>query len=166
MTETTSFESIFERFYRRIEKDSDFFDYYNVDITEAIQLAHERAKGCLVDALDRLSSTSNLQVDFSDYCEETEEISFRITNKENKLIVDLMFQVYMERDLPLLHAFEINFTPSDLNVFSPANERNSYKEFIAELNNNNEIALDNYKNRDRITGKLKKPINYANYGDL
>lgn len=166
MTEKTSFDYLFERFYRRIEKDEDFFNYYNVDIAEAIQLAHDRAKGCLIDALDRLSSTGNLQVDFSDYDEEVEMLGFKTTNKENRLIVDLMFQVYMERDLPLLHAFKINFTPSDLSVFSPANERNSYEAFIARLDKNNEIALDDYKNRDRENGKLKNTINYSAYGDV
>ena len=100
MTGNTTFDYLFNRFYKRIEKDEEFFNYYNVDVEEAIQLAHERARGCLIDALDRLSSTSNLQVDFSDYDEEIEELGFKTTNKENKLIVDLMFQVYMERDLP------------------------------------------------------------------
>lgn len=166
MTGNTTFDYLFNRFYKRIEKDEEFFNYYNVDVEEAIQLAHERAKGCLIDALDRLSSTSNLQVDFSDYDEEIEELGFKTTNKENKLIVDLMFQVYMERDLPLLHAFKINFTPSDLTVFSPANERNSYEAFIARLDNDNEIALDDYKSRDRETGKLKNTIKYTDYRDI
>ena len=166
MTGNTTFDYLFNRFYKRIEKDEEFFNYYNVDVEEAIQLAHERAKGCLIDALDRLSSTSNLQVDFSNYDEEIEELGFKTINKENKLIVDLMFQVYMERDLPLLHAFKINFTPSDLTVFSPANERNSYEAFIARLNNDNEIALDDYKSRDRETGKLKNTIKYKDYRDI
>lgn len=166
MAGNTTFDYLFNRFYKRIEKDEEFFNYYNVDVEEAIQLAHERAKGCLIDALDRLSSTSNLQVDFSNYDEEIEELGFKTTNKENKLIVDLMFQVYMERDLPLLHAFKINFTPSDLTVFSPANERNSYEAFIARLDNDNEIALDDYKSRDRETGKLKNTIKYTDYRDI
>lgn len=166
MTGNTTFDYLFNRFYKRIEKDEEFFNYYNVDVEEAIRLAHERAKGCLIDALDRLSSTSNLQVDFSNYDAEIEELGFKTTNKENKLIVDLMFQVYMERDLPLLHAFKINFTPSDLTVFSPANERNSYESFIKRLNDDNEIALDDYKSRDRKSGKLKNTIKYSDYGNI
>mgnify|MGYP003277907021 CR=1 FL=1 len=166
MTESTNFEEIFERFYKRIEKDDEFFSYYNVSVSDAIQLAHERAKGCLLDALDILSSTSNLQVDFSDYDDEIETINFKITKSERKLIVDLMFQVYMERDLPLLHAFKINYAPSDLSVFSPANERNSYEAFIERLKSDNEIALDDYKNRDRKTGKLKYMIDYPSFGDV
>lgn len=166
MTDKTSFKYLFERFYRRIEKDEDFFNYYNVGMSEAIQLAHDRAKGCLIDVLDILSSTSSLQADFSNYDNETEELCFKTTSAENKLIIDLMFQVYMERDLPLLHAFKINFTPSDLSVFSPANERNSYESFISRLDNNNKSALDDYKNRDRLTGKLKKTINYTAFADI
>ena len=166
MTESTNFEEIFERFYKRIEKDDEFFSYYNVSVSDAIQLAHERAKGCLLDALDILSFTSNLQVDFSDYDDEIETINFKITKSERKLIVDLMFQVYMERDLLLLHAFKINYAPSDLSVFSPANERNSYEAFIERLKSDNEIALDDYKNRDRKTGKLKYMIDYPSFGDV
>ncbi len=166
MTELTHFEEIFDRFYKRVEKDDEFFNYYNISISDAVQLAHDRAKGCLLDALDILSSTSNLQVDFSDYDEEIEIINFKTTKKENRLIVDLMFQVYMERDLPLLHAFKINYTPSDLSVFSPANERNSYEEFIKRLRHNNDIELDDYKNRDRKTGKLKYMIDYPSFGDI
>ena len=163
MADNTRFEYLFDRFYRRVEKDEEFFNYYNVNMSEAIQLAHDRAKGCLLDALDRLATTSSLQVDFTDYSMETERLGFKTTARENKLIVDLMFQVYMERDLPLLHAFKINFTPSDLSVFSPANERNSYENFIKRLDTDNEIALDDYKSRDRETGELKKTINYSAY---
>ena len=54
MTGNTTFDYLFNRFYKRIEKDEEFFNYYNVDVEEAIRLAHERAKGCLIDALDIL----------------------------------------------------------------------------------------------------------------
>ena len=166
MAESTSFEKLFQRFYRRIENDDEFFNYYNIDTEETMQLAHDRARGCLLDALDKLASADGLQVDFSDYDEEIEIIHFKTTAKENKLIVDLMFQFYMERDLPLLHAFKVNFAPSDLTVFSPSGERNSYEAFIARLNTENEIALDNYKNRDRDTGRLKNTINYSIYSSI
>lgn len=165
MTDCTYFHDIFQRFYARIEKDEGFFHYYNVSVTEALQLAHDRAKGYLIDTLDKLSSIGNLQVDFSDYDLTSETINFKVLSKEILLIVDLMFQFYMERDIPLLHAFKINFSPSDLNVFSPANERNSYEELISRLETKNKIALEDYRNRDRITGKLKKTINYSAYSD-
>ena len=107
----------------------------------------------------------NLQVDFSDYDEEIQEINFKLLPKEINLIVEMMFLKYMKRDEALLHAMEINFTPSDLSVFSPANERTSYRNFIRELTDAIEIKIDDYKNRDRFTNALKQTINYSEYSE-
>lgn len=163
--ETTSFEKILKKFYDRIEKDADFFNYYNVDVEEAKEIAENRAKNYLCESLDELSCLSGLDVNFSDYNEDIEEINFKLVPKEIKLIVELMFLYYMKRDEALLHAMEINFTPSDLSVFSPANERSSYKNFITKLENNVDIKIDDYKNRDRKTNELKQFINYSQYED-
>lgn len=161
----TSFEKILNKFYDRIEKDEKFFNYYNVSKTEAVSIATQRACNYLTESLDNLSMVGNLQVDFSDYDEEVQEVNFKLTPKEIRLIVEMMFLAYMKRDESLLHAMEINFTPSDLTVFSPANERTSYRNFIKELTNAVELEIDNYKNRDRITGKLKQTINYSDYSE-
>ena len=165
MSETTDFSTILNRFYNRIEKDEKFFNYYNIDVNEAIQIATQRATNYLVESLDDLSMVGNLQVDFSDYDEEIQEINFKLLPKEMNLIVEMMFLKYMKRDEALLHAMEINFTPSDLSVFSPANERNSYRNFIRELTDAIEIKIDDYKNRDRFTNALKQTINYSEYSE-
>lgn len=162
----TSFNYLYERFYKRLEKDVDFFSYYNVSIEDAMILAHDRAKGCLIDALDILSSNYYENVDFSDYDDELEQLNFKTTNYENRIIINLMFQIYMERDIPLLHAFQINFTPEDLNVITPSTERSTYLNLVEKLKKDNDYLLDDYKNRDRLTGKLKNTINYTSYMDL
>ena len=165
MSETTDFSTILNRFYNRIEKDEKFFNYYNIDVNEAIQIATQRATNYLIESLDDLSMVGNLQVDFSDYDEEIQEINFKLLPKEINLIVEMMFLKYMKRDEALLHAMEINFTPSDLSVFSPANERSSYRNFIRELTDAIEIKIDDYKNRDRFTNTLKQTINYSEYSE-
>ena len=165
MSESTDFSTILNRFYNRIEKDEKFFNYYNIDVNEAIQIATQRATNYLIESLDDLSMVGNLQVDFSDYDEEIQEINFKLLPKEINLIVEMMFLKYMKRDEALLHAMEINFTPSDLSVFSPANERNSYRNFIRELTDVIEIKIDDYKNRDRFTNALKQTINYSEYSE-
>lgn len=165
MSETTDFSTILNRFYNRIEKDEKFFNYYNIDVNEAIQIATQRATNYLIESLDDLSMVGNLQVDFSDYDEEIQKINFKLLPKEINLIVEMMFLKYMKRDEALLHAMEINFTPSDLSVFSPANERNSYRNFIRELTDVIEIKIDDYKNRDRFTNALKQTINYSEYSE-
>ena len=165
MSESTDFSTILNRFYNRIEKDGKFFNYYNIDVNEAIQIATQRATNYLIESLDDLSMVGNLQVDFSDYDEEILEINFKLLPKEINLIVEIMFLKYMKRDEALLHAMEINFTPSDLSVFSPANERTSYRNFIRELTDAIEIKIDDYKNRDRFTNALKQTINYSEYSE-
>ena len=165
MSDTTDFSTILNRFYNRIEKDEKFFNYYNIDVNEAIQIATQRATNYLIESLDDLSMVGNLQVDFSDYDEEIQEINFKLLPKEINLIVEMMFLKYMKRDEALLHAMEINFTPSDLSVFSPANERTSYRNFIRELTDAIEIKIDDYKNRDRFTNALKQTINYSEYSE-
>ena len=165
MSESTDFSTILNRFYNRIEKDEKFFNYYNIDVNEAIQIATQRATNYLIESLDDLSMVGNLQVDFSDYDEEIQEINFKLLPKEINLIVEMMFLKYMKRDEALRHAMEINFTPSDLSVFSPANERTSYRNFIRELTDAIEIKIDDYKNRDRFTNALKQTINYSEYSE-
>lgn len=162
---TTSFEKICKRFYDRIEKDEKFFNYYNVSVSEAKSIAEQRAKNYLVESLDEISSIGNLDVDFSDYDEEIETINFKLYSKEVQLIVENMFLIYMKRDEALLHAMEISFTPSDLTVFSPGNERTSYRNFIADLTKSVDDKIDEYKNRDRKTGKLKQTIDYSQYSE-
>lgn len=163
---TTPFENIYKRFYDRIEKDEKFFNYYNVSVSEAIYIAEQRAKNYLVESLDELSSIGDLDVDFSDYDDDVGEvINFKLYPKEIKLIVEMMFLIYMKRDETLLHAMEVNFTPSDLTVFSPANERTSYRNFIADLTKSVDDKIDEYKNRDRKTGKLKQTIDYSQYSE-
>lgn len=164
-TEKTSFQTLFQRFYDRIETDEDFFGYYQVDRTEALELAHLRAKNYLIDALDRLSSTGELEVDFNDYNEEVETVNFEMLGKESKLIAEIMFAEYMKRDVPLLHAFRLSFSPSDLTVFPPSGERTSYLDMIGKLEHDIELMIDDYKSRDRKTGKLKQAINYSAYAD-
>lgn len=165
MSETTDFSTILNRFYNRIEKDEKFFNYYNINVNEAVQIATQRATNYLIESLDDLSMVGNLQVDFSDYDEEIQEINFKLLPKEINLIVEMMFLKYMKRDEALLHAMEINFTPSDLSTFSLANERNSHRNFIKELADSIEIKIDDYKNRDRFTNALKQTINYSEYSE-
>lgn len=164
-TGTTEFDLLINKFYDRIEKDEKFFNYYNVDVSEAISIARQRSKNYLLESLDELSSVGNLEVDFSNYDDINDVILFKLYRHEIKLIVEIMFLTYMKRDESLLHAMEINFTPSDLSVFSPANERTSYKNFIKDLEDSVEIKIDNYKNRDRKTQKLKQTIDYSMYSE-
>ena len=147
-----AFPRLINRFMRLIEKDADFFSYYNVDPEEAFELAKEQARGYIFDAIDLLHSMCQPQVDFYDYDEDEGDFGFEITNREAGLLALLMRQVFYERDYALLGAFKIALTPKDLNYFSPANERRTFVNMLNQIRRDNRMRISQYVSVDRLTG--------------
>ena len=161
---STSFEKVINKFFRKIEKDREFFSYYNVSLEEAMQLAKEQANGYLLEAVEKLTDECVPDVDFFDYDEELQVFNFKLTDKEIGLLTDLMREVYFERDFVTLKAFKIAMTPSDLNQFSPATERKTFTDMVNGIKSENVGKISQYASVDRITGK-KKLINYSQYNE-
>ena len=161
---STSFEKIINKFFRKIEKDREFFSYYNVSLEDAMQLAKEQANGYLLEAVEKLTDECVPDVDFFDYDEELQVFNFKLTDKEIGLLTDLMREVYFERDFVTLKAFKIAMTPSDLNQFSPASERKTFTDMVNGIKSENIGKISQYASVDRVTGK-KKLINYSQYNE-
>ena len=161
---STSFEKIINKFFRKIEKDREFFSYYNVTLEDAMQLAKEQANGYLLEAVEKLTDECVPDVDFFDYDEELQVFNFKLTEKEIGLLTDLMREVYFERDFVPLKAFKIAMTPSDLNQFSPASERKTFTDMVNGIKSENVGKISQYASVDRVTGK-KKLINYSQYNE-
>ena len=162
MGQTTSFDKITSRLLRKIEKDKDFFAYYNLSVSEAQLLVMEQATGYLYDAIDLLTSKCEPPVDMYNYDEELMQFNFELTQREIGLLASLMYEVYFERDEALLKAFKIRMTPSDLNQFSPANERASFENMLQRIKNENTNKIAKYVSTDRKTGK-RKMIDHSQY---
>lgn len=158
----TSFEKIRNRFFDRIEKDDTFFNYLNLTDREAMELAIKRANLLLESAAIELTATCNSDVDFLDLDTDLEEYNFELTAMEVRLIVEIMFKQFMERDVPTLHVFALNFIPSEFNSFSPANERTSYLNLVKKLQEDVREMIDDYESQDRRTNK-RKLIPYSSY---
>ena len=79
-------------------------------------------------------------------------------------MMDLNMKMPKIRDEALLKAFKIRMTPSDLNQFSPANERASFENMLARIKAENRNDISRYISTDRKTGK-RKTINYSQYDD-
>lgn len=159
---STSFESVRQKFFRRIEKDKDFFSYYNITQEEAMELAIKQADGYLIEAIEKLTNNCTPDVDFYNYDDVLQVFNFDLTNKEQNLLADLMYEVYFERDFVLLKAFKIAMTPSDLNQFSPASERKTFTDMVDKIKLENINKISNYVSVDRITGK-PKTIDHSKY---
>ena len=162
MGQTTSFDKITSRLLRKIEKDKDFFEYYNLSVSEVQSIVMEQAVGYLYDAIDLLTSKCEPDTDFYDYDEELLQFNFKLTQREIGLLSSLMYEVYFERDEALLKAFKIRMTPSDLNQFSPANERASFENMLQRIKNENTNKIAKYVSTDRKTGK-RKMIDHSQY---
>lgn len=162
MEQTTSFDTIISRFLKRIEKDRDFFSYFNVSVSEAQELVMQQATGYLYDAVDLLTSKCEPDVDFYDYDTETQVFNFELTQREIGLLSSLMYEVYFERDESLLKAFKIRMTPSDLNQFSPSSERKTFEDMLSRIKAENINKIAKYVSTDRETGK-RKMIDHSQY---
>ena len=162
MGQTTSFDEVISRLLRKIEKDKDFFSYYNLSVSEVQSLVTEQATGYLYDAIDLLTSKCEPPVDMYNYDEELMEFNFELTQREIGLLASLMYEVYFERDEALLKAFKIRMTPSDLNQFSPANERKSFEDMLQLIKDENTNKIAKYVSTDRNTGK-RKMIDHSQY---
>ena len=161
---STSFEKVINKFFRKIEKDREFFSYYNVSLEDAMQLAKEQANGYLLEEVEKLTDECVPDIDFFDYDEELQVFNFKLTDKEIGLLTDLMREVYFERDFVTLKAFKIAMTPSDLNQFSPASERKTFTDMVNGIKSENVGKISQYASVDRVTGK-KKLINYSQYNE-
>ena len=162
MGQTTSFDKITSRLLRKIEKDKDFFEYYNLSVSEVQSIVMEQAVGYLYDAIDLLTSKCEPDIDFYNYDEELLQFNFELTQREIGLLSSLMYEVYFERDEALLKAFKIRMTPSDLNQFSPANERKSFEDMLQRIKDENTNKIAKYVSTDRNTGK-RKMIDHSQY---
>lgn len=158
----TSFEKIRNRFFDKLEKDDTFFNYVNLTDNEAMEIATKRANLLIESASIELVATCISDVDFLDLDEDLEEYNFELTEIETRLIVEIMFKQFMEKDVPTLHVFALNFIPSEFNSFSPANERTSYMNLVKKLQEDIRKMIDDYEASDRAT-KKRKLIPYSSY---
>ena len=162
MGQTTSFDKVTSRLLRKIEKDKDFFKYYNLSVSEVQSIVMEQAVGYLYDAIDLLTSKCEPDIDFYNYDEELLQFNFELTQREIGLLASLMYEVYFERDEALLKAFKIRMTPSDLNQFSPSSERKTFEDMLQRIKDENTNKLAQYVSTDRNTGK-RKVIDHSQY---
>lgn len=161
----TTWDEIFTIFYDKIEKDRGFFMYNNVSPEMALEIAKERSKSLLLEAITRLTLSCTPEINFLDYDEELEQFNFECTQNEKILLANLMRERLFDKDKSLLKVCEMKFSPSDLNViFSPANERKTFLEMYKDIVKENDRLIDNYISRNRITGKLKF-IDYSKYNE-
>lgn len=146
----TTFEEVKQAFYHYIEHDVDFFNYFELDEDESMEVAEQRAEVLLKEATSYLCRKLVVESVFSN----TEDDCFveELTGAEINLLVKTMFLMYLQRDLTVLRTFHGVMTSSDLNMYSPANERKTYVAMVEQYELNLRVEISEYQMRDRLTG--------------
>lgn len=161
---STPYIEFYNVFFKKIEQDKNFFMYYNLTAEQAMELAKERAKGYLHESLLKLTLETESEINFGEYDDVSEVVNADCTNNEKIIVGNLMFEMYLEKDFAKLKSNIINFSPSDLKVFSPSDERRSFLSLYKQVQDNNIIMIDKYNSKDRLTGK-RKTIDYNSYSE-
>ena len=162
-----SFETLYEAFFDKIEKDKDFFNYNNVSVDEALNIAKIRSNRYLKEALATISlkcTPDKCGKNFIDFNDETKTLNYDLTYIELDIIASVMYEKYLFREFSKLKAQANRFTTKDFNVFSPANERNSFNEMFKTIQRGNEVLIDNYKSINHSTGNALT-IDYSDIED-
>ena len=161
----TPWSEINEKFFDLIEQDGTFFRYYNLTDAESSALAIQRANSLLKEAAVRIMMECECEIDFTDWYEdELGEMLFTadLTEAEKDLLANLQYEAYLKRDVAKLKVFQQKYTPNDLQVFSPANDRKTFMAMYETVCEENKTRLDRYKSKSR-SGFKTKYISYESY---
>ena len=152
MENGTAFSEIIQAFYHYIEQDVDFFSYFELNEEESMEVAGQRAEVLLKEATSYLCNILVVENVFSTV--EDDAFAEKLTSVEINLLVKAMFLCYLNRDLTTLRTFHGVMTSSDLNMYSPANERKTFIDMVEKFEDELRIEISEYQMRDRTTGQF------------
>lgn len=152
MENGTAFSDVIQAFYHYIEQDVDFFSYFELDEEEGMEVAGQRAEVLLKEATSYLCNILVVENVYS--TTDGDAFTEMLTNVEINLLVKAMFLCYLNRDLTMLRTFHGVMTSSDLNMYSPANERKTFVDMVEKFEDELRIEISEYQMRDRTTGQF------------
>ena len=162
-----TFEKLYEAFFDKIEKDKDFFSYNDVIVEDALKIAKMRSKRYLTEALSTISlkcTPDKCGKNFVDFDDEQEVLNYDLTYIELDIIASIMYEKYLFREFSKLKTQANRFITKDFNVFSPANERNSFTAMYQLIKNENNVLIDEYLSIDHSTGNILE-LDYSTIED-
>lgn len=153
----TSFRKVYDAFFNKMEEDTNFFNYFDLNEQQAMTLAAERAHTYLMEAISIIELKKEVDdtADFCDYDDELLAFNWDLSRAEINLLACLMYEQEYKRQMSRLKAFEMQHVPSTLTTFSPANERKTIRQVLSDLHEENMTMLDDYLSKDRVTRKFK-----------
>lgn len=160
----TSFDDIYDVFFSKMEEDDTFFDYFDLSKEQSMSLAKERALSYLKESiaiiLRRCGAAAGEAFMSVDY--DMEEFGEDLDINQIDLLANLMFEQNYKRQYSKVKAFGMQFVPTTLQAFSPANDRKTLQETMNRIHEDNLTMLDNYMSMEPGT-YANKTIDYDSY---
>ena len=152
----TLFETVYDVFFKRVLEDPDFFEYTNVPEFEVDILIRVKAFEYLDESISKIYEITSPQIDLDDWDTSDPPLFFNedLTRKEIQMFANLMFEMFLSRDLAKLKIYNKFFTTNEINTFSPAQDRKTFVEMYDLLVKDNEQTIKRYGSRDRLTNAL------------
>ena len=151
----TSYAVVTKKFIKKLKGDTSFFNYKNLTEAEIEALVEDHLTSLLNQAIDKIYLYGLPDFDFYDKDDELQTFNGDLVLQEVSLLTDIMYLTYAEEDRNKLKVLGLTFRSSELNVFSPANERKSFLDMIEKIEMSVVNSISNYLSRDRLTWKLK-----------
>jgi len=151
----TSYELVFNKFIKKLKNDDHFFSYKGLTEEEIQEMVNEHMSSLLDQGVAYIYKFGNPDINLYEKNDEAQVFESDLVNQEIDLLADLMYMYYVQEQRNKIKAFGITFRSSELNVFSPANERKTTLELIRELETTSEKSIQNYLSRDRKSWAYK-----------
>lgn len=151
----TDYQVIFDKFIKKLKGDNDFFNYKNMTETEIQQIVDDHLVSLLNASIDRLYTFGLPEINLYDKDDSLMTFNVELVPQEVSLLSEIMYLCHWDEERNKIKAFSMTFRNSELNIFSPANERKTTLDLIEKLELNIVNSISNYFSRDRLTWKEK-----------
>lgn len=122
---------------------------------EIEEMINDHLIGLLNRAIDKLYEYGNPDINLYDKDDTLETFNTPLVVQEVSLLAQIMYLSYIEEERNKLKAFGITFRSSELNVFSPANDRKTFLGMLDKIQIETVNTITNYYSRDRLTWQVK-----------
>lgn len=150
----TPYSDVIDLFLDKIEQDTDFFKYDNLSEIETMNIINTRCKNILNLAIrtlqPMLEEVHNINLLNRD--EDMEEFEDDLNDLEIDLVSEAMVLEHYNIKKAKLGKINSYLGSGTMKVFSPAEERKSYLQFISQIRADFYEKLDNYNLRIRGKG--------------
>lgn len=160
----TSFDDVYEAFFSKMEEDDTFFDYFDLSKEQSMSLAKDRALSYLKESIAIILRRCGADEAFMSVDYDMEEFGEDLDINQIDILASLMFEQNYKRQYSKVKAFGMQFVPSTLQAFSPANDRKTLQETMNRIHEDNLTMLDNYMSVEPGS-YANRTIDYDSYAD-